>query len=71
METRLQPTALRCQNVAFISILLTNIWCAHLGTDPGCKSIFMRAQMLSEASLGLKKKKKKNNIHKLIVADLS
>lgn len=25
METHLQPTALRCQGVAFISILLTNI----------------------------------------------
>lgn len=45
-ETCLQPASLRRQGVAIISIPLTKIWCAHLGTDPGCKSRFMHVQML-------------------------
>lgn len=46
METHLQPTTLRCHGVAIISILLTNIWCVHLGIDPGWKSRFMHGQMV-------------------------
>lgn len=66
MEIHLQPTALRCQGIAIISILLTNIWCVHLGTDPGHKSRFMHKQTAWEPFSHLPAFKRKI-IHKLLV----